>query len=112
MTRRSGSADLPLHGGRVPPWLADRMTRLGAVMAEAIVHSYGRDELLRRLAHPFWFQSFGALKRLDDQARRLERTARGPSLQAFIASERAASPELDGRSVFGWEAELTSAKSK
>jgi hypothetical protein len=53
-----------------------------------------------------------ALKRLDDQARRLERTARGPSLQAFIASERAASPELDGRSVFGWEAELTSARSK
>jgi hypothetical protein len=53
-----------------------------------------------------------ALKRLDDQARRLERTARGPSLQAFIASERAAFPELDGRSVFGWEAELTSARSK
>jgi hypothetical protein len=65
MTRRSGSADLPLHGGRVPPWLADRMTRLGAVMAEAIVHSYGRDELLRRLAHPFWFQSFGAVMGMD-----------------------------------------------
>jgi hypothetical protein len=65
MTRRSGSADLPLHGGRVPPWLADRMTRLGAVMCEAIVHSYGRDELLRRLAHPFWFQSFGAVMGMD-----------------------------------------------
>src|SRR5207342_3556306 len=65
MTRRSGSADLPLHGGRVPAWLADRMTRLGAVMAEAIVHSYGRDELLRRLAHPFWFQSFGAVMGMD-----------------------------------------------
>jgi len=65
MTRRSGSADLPLHGGRVPPWLADRMTRLGAVMCEAIVHTYGRDELLRRLAHPFWFQSFGAVMGMD-----------------------------------------------
>ena len=65
MTRRSGSADLPLHGGRVPAWLADRMSRLGAVMAEAIVHSYGRDELLRRLAHPFWFQSFGAVMGMD-----------------------------------------------
>jgi hypothetical protein len=65
MTRRSGSADLPLHGGRVPAWLADRMTRLGAVMCEAIVHSYGRDELLRRLAHPFWFQSFGAVMGMD-----------------------------------------------
>ena len=65
MTRRAGSADLPLHGGRVPQWLADRMTRLGAVMAEAIVHSYGRDEFLRRLAHPFWFQSFGAVMGMD-----------------------------------------------
>jgi len=65
MTRRSGSADLPLHGGRVPAWLADRMARLGAVMCEAIVHAYGRDELLRRLAHPFWFQSFGAVMGMD-----------------------------------------------
>jgi hypothetical protein len=65
MVRRSGSADLPLHGGAVPKWLADRMTRLGAVMCEAIVHHYGRDELLRRLAHPFWFQSFGAVMGMD-----------------------------------------------
>lgn len=65
MSRRSGSADLPLHGGRVPQWLATRMTRLGAVMCEAIVHEYGRDELLRRLAHPFWFQSFGAVMGMD-----------------------------------------------
>jgi hypothetical protein len=65
MTQRTGSADLPLHGGRVPKWLSDRMTRLGAVMCEAIVHHYGRDELLRRLAHPFWFQSFGAVMGMD-----------------------------------------------
>lgn len=65
MARRAGSADLPLHGGRVPPWLANRMTRLGAVITEAIVHHYGRDELLRRLAHPFWFQSFGAVMGMD-----------------------------------------------
>lgn len=51
--RRSGSADLPLHGGRVPLWLAERMTRLGGVIAEAIVRHYGRRELLRRLAEPF-----------------------------------------------------------
>ncbi|MBZ9871393.1 DUF763 domain-containing protein [Mesorhizobium sp. BR1-1-9] len=65
MTQRSGSADLPLHGGRVPKWLGDRMTRLGAVLCEAIIHHYGRDELLRRLAHPFWFQSFGAVMGMD-----------------------------------------------
>ena len=65
MSRRTGSADLPLHGGRVPAWLGQRMTRLGAVICEAIVHHYGRDELLRRLAHPFWFQSFGAVMGVD-----------------------------------------------
>ena len=65
MARRAGSADLPLHGGRVPAWLGQRMARLGAVIAEAIVHHEGRDELLRRLAHPFWFQSFGAVMGMD-----------------------------------------------
>lgn len=65
MAKRSGSADLPLHGGRVPAWLGERMARLGTVMAEAIVHHHGRDELLRRLAHPFWFQSFGAVMGMD-----------------------------------------------
>src|SRR3982751_1002608 len=65
MTRRSGSADLPLHGGRVPPWLGERMTRLGTVITEAIVHHYGREEFLRRLAHPYWFQSFGAVMGMD-----------------------------------------------
>jgi len=65
MSKRSGSADMPLHGGRVPAWLGQRMTRLGTVIAQAIVLEYGRDELLRRLAHPFWFQSFGAVMGMD-----------------------------------------------
>src|SRR5215204_5343902 len=65
VSRRGGSADLPLHGGRVPKWLGDRMTRLGAVITEAIVQHYGRDEFLRRLASPFWFQSFGAVMGMD-----------------------------------------------
>ncbi|VCU69137.1 hypothetical protein PIGHUM_01197 [Pigmentiphaga humi] len=63
--RRAGSADLPLHHGRVPAWLGRRMSRLGAVITQAIVHHYGRDEFLRRLAHPFWFQSFGAVMGMD-----------------------------------------------
>jgi uncharacterized protein len=50
MAQSAGSADLPLHGGRVPKWLGDRMTRLGLVIAEAIVLEYGRNELPRRLA--------------------------------------------------------------
>src|SRR5450631_1971722 len=65
MARRTGSADLPLHGGRVPPWLAERMASLGAIVTQAIVHHYGRDEFLQRLSHPFWFQSFGAVMGMD-----------------------------------------------
>jgi hypothetical protein len=65
MARRAGSADLPLHNGRVPPWLAQRMATLGAVICQAIAHHYGRDEFLRRLSHPFWFQSFGAVMGMD-----------------------------------------------
>ncbi len=62
---RSGTANLPLHGGRVPAWLGKRMTALGTVITEAIVLEYGRDEFLRRLSHPFWFQSFGAVMGMD-----------------------------------------------
>jgi len=65
MATRTGSADLPLHGGRVPAWLATRMATLGRVIVEAITLHYGRDEVLRRLSHPFWFQSFGAVMGMD-----------------------------------------------
>lgn len=65
MSRRTGGADLPLHGGRVPEWLASRMAALGRVIVEALVLEYGRGEFLRRLGHPFWFQSFGAVMGMD-----------------------------------------------
>src|SRR6201993_1162467 len=65
MARRTGSADLPLHSGRVPPWLATRMSSMGAVITQAIVQHYGRDEFLQRLSYPFWFQSFGAVMGMD-----------------------------------------------
>lgn len=65
MARRTGKAELPLHGGRVPPWLATRMASLGAIITQAVVHHYGRDEFLQRLSHPFWFQSFGAVMGMD-----------------------------------------------
>jgi len=49
----------------VPRWLAERMARLGRVVVEALVIHYGRDEVLRRLSHPFWFQSLGAVMGMD-----------------------------------------------
>src|SRR5262244_2918243 len=63
--KRSGTADLPLHGGRVPQWLADRMCRLGTGIVEAIVQRYGRSEVLTRLSDPFWFQALGSDMGMD-----------------------------------------------
>ena len=63
--KRSGTADLPLHGGRVPPWLASRMTELGTAIAEQVILSYGQSGFLTRLSDPFWFQSFGAVMGMD-----------------------------------------------
>src|SRR6202045_2192538 len=63
--RRSGHADLPLHGGRVPAWLADRMTRLGTAISESVLVHYGPSELLSRLSDPFWFQALGSVMGMD-----------------------------------------------
>jgi hypothetical protein len=63
--KRSGFADLPLHGGRVPAWLAERMTRLGTAIAEAVLDRHGPAELLSRLSDPFWFQALGCVMGMD-----------------------------------------------
>jgi uncharacterized protein len=90
------------HGGKdrhpypVPIKVYDETIR---VLKSAIHHArLGREEEMQ------------ALNRLDQQARRLELTARGPSLESFIARERLASSDLDGRSVFGWERDIVQAK--
>src|SRR5438045_4799224 len=83
------------HGGKdrhpfpVPTKVYDETIRVLKLAVQKA--KLGRDEEMQ------------ALRRLDEQARRLERTASGPSLEAFIAGERNASPSLGGRSVFGWE---------
>src|SRR5881296_936530 len=63
--KRSGVADLPLHGGRVPQWLAERMTKLGTAITEAIVQDYGASVFLSRLSDPFWFQALGTVMGMD-----------------------------------------------
>ncbi len=63
--QRTGSADLPLHYGRVPGWLSDRMTRLGTLIMESIIEIYGKEEVLRRLSDPLWFQSLGCVMGMD-----------------------------------------------
>jgi hypothetical protein len=87
------------HGGKdrhpypVPIKVYDETIR---VLKSAVQKAkLGRDEEIQ------------ALKRLDDQARHLEQTATGPSFETFVAVERTKSSSLGGRSVFGWEADLT-----
>ncbi|MEJ2005581.1 MAG: DUF763 domain-containing protein, partial [Cyclobacteriaceae bacterium] len=63
--RRTGSADLPLHGGRVPYWLASRMERLGGAIAESIIEEYGISVFLERISDPAWFQAFGCVLGMD-----------------------------------------------
>ena len=63
--QRSGFADLPLHGGRVPPWLAERMEKLGTAITESIVAEYGAEAFLSRLSNPFWFQALGCVMGMD-----------------------------------------------
>lgn len=65
MLRNSGHADLPLHTGVVPKWLADRMMVTGTLIMESIIQNYGVDEALTRLSDPLWFQSFGAVMGMD-----------------------------------------------
>jgi hypothetical protein len=63
--KRSGVADLPLHGGRVPAWLADRMTQLGTAIVESILLHYGQSAFLSRLSDPYWFQALGSVMGMD-----------------------------------------------
>ena len=63
--KKSGYADLPLHNGRVPLWLAKRMSALGGAIVEAIVLEYGKSEVIKRLSDPAWFQSLGCVLGMD-----------------------------------------------
>jgi hypothetical protein len=63
--KRSGYADLPLHRGHVPSWLATRMTLLGTAIVEAVLDEYGRSEVVTRLSDPLWLQALGAVLGMD-----------------------------------------------
>jgi uncharacterized protein len=57
-------------------------------------------------------EELGAVRRLDEESRRLERFAKGPSVEALVSEERARSREYGGRSVFGWEPSPSDEKSQ
>ena len=58
-------ADMPLHYGHVPVWLAQRMSLLGGAVVESIILEYGHSAVLSRLSDPFWFQAFGSVLGMD-----------------------------------------------
>ena len=91
--KRSGVADLPLHGGRVPQWLAERMTKLGTAITEAIVHDYGTSVFLSRLSDPFWFQALGAVMGMDWHSSGITTSVMG-------ALKRGLSPRADELGVY------------
>ena len=65
LIKHSGHADLPLHYGTVPKWLADRMRDLGTLIIQSLLMEYGQKEVLKRLSDPLWFQSLGAVLGMD-----------------------------------------------
>jgi len=63
--RRTGFAELPLHRGKAPQWLVERMIKLAKEIVIIIVDEYGRDVFLQRVSDPYWFQAFGCVLGYD-----------------------------------------------
>lgn len=85
---RSGTAHLPLHGGRAPAWLFSRMVRLAREITIHIVSEYSSDEVLRRLSDPFWFQAFGCVLGFDWHSSGVTTTVTGAMKEALRGLER------------------------
>jgi hypothetical protein len=84
---RTGTAQLPLHGGRAPAWLFSRMVRLAREITTHIVAEYGRDEVLRRLSDPHWFQAFGCVLGFDWHSSGVTTTVTGALKEGLRGTE-------------------------
>lgn len=84
---RTGTADLPLHSGKCPPWLFERMKRLGAAVVEVVAAEYGPGEVLRRLADPYWFQALGCVLGFDWHSSGLTTTVCGALKEGLRGKE-------------------------
>lgn len=85
--KRTGVAELPLHGGKCPPWLFKQMTELARHIVAAIVREYSREEFLRRLADPFFFQSLGCVLGYDYHSSGLTTVTMGALKEAIEPGE-------------------------
>ncbi len=91
---RTGVADLPLHWGKAPKWLFERMVKLGKGISEAIILEYGVDEFLKRLSDPFWFQALACVLGWDFHSS-------GATTVTCAALKEAVSPHDLGVAVLG-----------
>ncbi len=85
---RSGYADLPLHGGKAPKWLFERMKKLAREISLIIISEYGKDEFLRRLSDPVWFQSFGCVLGFDWHSSGVTTTVTGALAEGLKNEQR------------------------
>jgi len=116
-SRRTGIANLPLHHGRAPRWLFERMTRLAREITIAIVAEYGPDEVLRRLSHPYWFQAFGCVLGFDWHSSGVTTTLCGAmkegvkgierELGLFVAGGKGATSRRTPSEIEGWGERLS-----
>src|SRR5574341_1521939 len=91
---RTGTVSLPLHTGKAPRWLFERMVKLAGGITETIIYEYGRDEFLRRISDPFWFQAFSCVLGFDWHSSGTTTTTCG-------ALKMALSPQKHGIAVAG-----------
>ena len=115
--RRTGIANLPLHHGRAPRWLFDRMVKLAREVTIAIVADYGPEEMLRRLSHPYWFQAFGCVLGFDWHSSGLTTTVCGalkegirglePALGLVVAGGKGATSRRTPEELVRWGERLS-----
>lgn len=85
---RTGIATLPLHHGKAPRWLFERMVSLAREISIAVISELGRREFLRRLSDPYWFQAFGCILGFDWHSSGLTTTSTGALKEALRGLER------------------------
>ncbi|MFC2116871.1 DUF763 domain-containing protein [Bacteroidota bacterium] len=83
MMKRSGQADLPLHPGKVPAWLYERMSKMARAITEAIVQDYGKEEFLSKISDPYWFQALGSVLGMDWHSSGITTSVMGALKQAI-----------------------------
>lgn len=109
---RTGTADLPLHGGKCPAWLFTHMKALCAAIVEVIIEDAGAEEVLKRLSDPYWFQALGCVVGFDWHSSGITTTVCGalkeglaeigPQAGLFISGGKGKAARNTPREIMTW----------